>query len=138
MRKILAFAAVAVALAASVVAFADTGSLAFTKDRGTIQNLHGVAPTVSASRCDTTTATKGVLKGYSTAGYSAIYFRAVDSAGVPVVVKRSNNTSTAYMPAATDVVINNRKTTGTWEVTKIVLSKYSTASAAVTTCVERQ
>lgn len=141
MKKRFSLFTIIAVLATVTVAFAIQGRQ--PKDGGgvSIQNAAAIAPVPSASRCDSSTATKGTLKSYSSAGYSQICYKAVNSTtGAAVIVKRRLNSNAAGtgFPGSGDCITNDKPYTGGWAVQKIVLDRYSGASSAVTTCVERQ
>jgi len=138
MRKNVLIASILSVALAATIAFAATGRQ--PKDGGgvTIQNAAAIAPTPAAARCDTTVKTKGALKSYSTAGYSQINWTATDANGTAVIVKRKLNSNSAHMPGSSGNITNDKPLNGAWSVQKIVFDKYSTVSATVVTCVDRQ
>lgn len=125
----------------ALLAFADQGNLPKTKGGVTVQNASAISPLPAASRCDSSTATKGTLKNYSASGYSQICYKAVNSTtGAAVIVKRrlNNNSAATGFPGSGDCITNDKPLTGTWNIQKVVLDRYSAASSTITTCVERQ
>lgn len=133
---ILSLVALAFSLIGVTIAFA-AGKLPYDKSKPpqAIQNLAAPAPIPAASRCDTKTATKGVLKTYSTAGYVGINYKVTDSAGAAIIAKRYLGSNTAYIPESGGSLVNGGGNT----YNNITFGKYSTGAppTAVTTCIER-
>ena len=73
-------------------------------NRVTIQNLTKPSPNVAKSRCDRFAAkTKGVLKGYTTAGgYNSFDYTVTDDAGAALPVKRRINNGAAGLIKSSD------------------------------------
>ena len=135
MKKILSTLLALSILLVVAICFAADGNLPWPVSKATpVQNLNGFAPVKTKSRCDTFTGTKGVMKNYSTAGYLGFSAKVTDTAGSPVVAKRSLDSNTAYMPESSTNLVNNLGS----NFSSVRFSRYSGASATYTICTERQ
>ncbi|MBT0665762.1 hypothetical protein KI809_15740 [Geobacter pelophilus] len=105
--SIIAVTFLLIGIATSAMA---AGKLQYDKSgsKTPIQNLQGISPDPTKSRCDRVAAkTKGVLKSYSSAGYRGFAYSVTDDAGAALPVKRRPGNKAAGLIKSADTITVN-------------------------------
>ena len=122
-----------------VLAVISTSALAAgtywgTKQGTVIQNIKEQSPDVAKSRCDSVTATKGIFKTYTTAGWYSIEADAVDNAGTAVKTKWYLNGKQVGVGTGPFKIGNKNGT----DHSSLGFGGYSAASRTLDFCIRRQ